>query len=200
MLLVKKKKGRSKFRCFKLLSERDTWHLCSYFIGQSKSHIKLNISWVERNIPTMERNRECFNKKCNLFCSLWAHCLCTSLWLWMSIQGCCKESIQTVFKAVPDLHFVFLIVVSYMSLSSTLITIFRQVGYVLSLTYDEDFATHVCHSHSHYPQLHICRARGQVLSIWSGIIDSRTLDYQRTNPRECQLVRTDTNKTTWIKS
>uniref|UniRef100_A0A286XCY1 Cilia- and flagella-associated protein 61 N-terminal domain-containing protein n=1 Tax=Cavia porcellus TaxID=10141 RepID=A0A286XCY1_CAVPO len=30
--------------------------------------------------------------------------------------GCCKEIIRTVFKAVPDLHFIFLIVPSYMSL------------------------------------------------------------------------------------
>ena len=161
--------------------------------------VKLKVSWVERNIPTMERDRECFNKKYNLFCSLWAYCSCTSLWLWTNIQGCCRESIQTAFNAVPDLHFMFLIVASYMSLSSTLTTIFRQAGYVPSLTYDEDFATHVCHSHSHYPQLHIRRARGQVLSLWSGPTDSRTLDYQRTSPREYQIVRTHAKETTWIK-
>ncbi|XP_058419300.1 cilia- and flagella-associated protein 61 [Diceros bicornis minor] len=73
--------------------------------------------------------------------------------------GCCKEIIRTVFKAVPELHFIFLIVPSYMSLGSTLITVFDQVGTVPSLTYDEDFAVHICHRHSHYPQLHIRRAR-----------------------------------------
>eukprot|EP00069_Balaena_mysticetus_P019236 bmy_12050T0 len=74
--------------------------------------------------------------------------------------GCCKEIIRTVFKAVPDLHFIFLIVPSYMSLGSTLITVFDQVGNIPSLTYDEDFAVHICHRHSHYPQLHIRKARG----------------------------------------
>ncbi|XP_066243088.1 cilia- and flagella-associated protein 61 isoform X1 [Saccopteryx leptura] len=73
--------------------------------------------------------------------------------------GCCKEIIRTVFKAVPELHFIFLVVPSYMSLGSTLITVFDQVGNVPSLTYDEDFAVHICHRHSHYPQLHVRRAR-----------------------------------------
>ncbi|XP_054551968.1 cilia- and flagella-associated protein 61 isoform X2 [Talpa occidentalis] len=73
--------------------------------------------------------------------------------------GCCKEIIRTVFKAVPELHFIFLIVPSYMSLGSTLITVFDQVGTVPSLKYNEDFAVHICHRHSHYPQLHIRKAR-----------------------------------------
>ncbi|KAF6087624.1 cilia and flagella associated protein 61 [Phyllostomus discolor] len=73
--------------------------------------------------------------------------------------GCCKEIIRTVFKAVPELHFIFLIVPSYMSLGSTLITVFDQVGNIPSLTYDEDFAVYICHRHSHYPQLHIRKAR-----------------------------------------
>ncbi|XP_073734556.1 cilia- and flagella-associated protein 61 isoform X4 [Callorhinus ursinus] len=73
--------------------------------------------------------------------------------------GCCREIIRTVFKAVPELHFIFLIVPSYMSLGSTLITVFEQVGNIPSLTYDEDFAVHICHRHNHYPQLHIRNAR-----------------------------------------
>ncbi|XP_070341606.1 cilia- and flagella-associated protein 61 isoform X2 [Equus asinus] len=73
--------------------------------------------------------------------------------------GCCKEIIRTVFKAVPELHFIFLIVPCYMSLGSALITVFDPVGNVPSLTFDEDFAVHVCHRHNHYPQLHIRRAR-----------------------------------------
>ncbi|XP_054430110.1 cilia- and flagella-associated protein 61 [Pteronotus mesoamericanus] len=73
--------------------------------------------------------------------------------------GCCKEIIRTVFKAVPEIYFIFLIVPSYMSLGSTLITVFDQVGNIPSLTYDEDFAVHICHRHSHYPQLHIRKAR-----------------------------------------
>ena len=36
----------------------------------------------------------------------------------------------------------------------------------------------------------------QALSLWSGSTDSKTLDYQRTNPREYQIVRTHTKETT----
>ncbi|CAK6447385.1 unnamed protein product [Pipistrellus nathusii] len=73
--------------------------------------------------------------------------------------GCCKEIIRSVFKAVPELHFIFLIVPTYMSLGSTLITVFDQMGNIPNLTFDEDFAVHVCYRHSHYPQLHIRKAR-----------------------------------------
>ena len=36
--------------------------------------------------------------------------------------------------------------------------------------------------------------RDQTLSLWSGSTDSKTLDYQTTNPREYQIVRTHTKK------
>ena len=36
--------------------------------------------------------------------------------------------------------------------------------------------------------------RDQALSLWSGSTDSRTLDNQRTNPRKCQIVRSQTKK------
>ena len=42
--------------------------------------------------------------------------------------------------------------------------------------------------------------RDQALSLWSGSTDSKTLDYQRTNPREYEIVRTHTTKTTWIQN
>uniref|UniRef100_A0A8C8Z7A0 Cilia and flagella associated protein 61 n=1 Tax=Prolemur simus TaxID=1328070 RepID=A0A8C8Z7A0_PROSS len=73
--------------------------------------------------------------------------------------GCCKEIIRTVFKSVPELHFIFLIVPFYMSLGSTLVTVFDQVGNIPCLTDSEDFAVYVCHRHNHYPQLHIRKAR-----------------------------------------
>ena len=38
--------------------------------------------------------------------------------------------------------------------------------------------------------------RDQALSRWSGSTDSKTLDYQRTIPREYQIVRTHTKETT----
>ena len=40
------------------------------------------------------------------------------------------------------------------------------------------------------------KTRDQALSLWSGSTDSKTLDYQRTNPREYQIVRTHTKETT----
>ena len=41
--------------------------------------------------------------------------------------------------------------------------------------------------------------RDQALSLWGGSTDSKTLRYQRTNPREYQIVRTDTKETAWIQ-
>ena len=38
--------------------------------------------------------------------------------------------------------------------------------------------------------------RDQALSCWSGSTDSKTLDYQRTNPSEYQIVRTHAEETT----
>uniref|UniRef100_A0A4X2K6N3 Cilia- and flagella-associated protein 61 N-terminal domain-containing protein n=1 Tax=Vombatus ursinus TaxID=29139 RepID=A0A4X2K6N3_VOMUR len=66
---------------------------------------------------------------------------------------------KTVFKAAPDLHFIFLVVPSYMSLGSTLVTIFEPVGIVPCFSFDEEFSVHVCHRHHHCPQLYIRQAR-----------------------------------------
>ena len=41
--------------------------------------------------------------------------------------------------------------------------------------------------------------RDQALSLWSGSADSKTLDNQRTNPREYQIMRTHTKETTSIQ-
>ena len=38
--------------------------------------------------------------------------------------------------------------------------------------------------------------RDQALTLWCASTNSKTLDYQRTNPREYQIVRTHTNETT----
>ena len=40
--------------------------------------------------------------------------------------------------------------------------------------------------------------RDKALSLWKGSTDPKTLDYQRTNPRECQILRTHKEETTWI--
>ena len=49
------------------------------------------------------------------------------------------------------------------------------------------------------PQQLTAGNRDQALSLWSGCTDSKTLDYQRTNPRKYQMVRTHTKETTWIQ-
>ena len=38
--------------------------------------------------------------------------------------------------------------------------------------------------------------RDQALSLWNGSTDSKTLDYERTNPRVYQIVRIHTKETT----
>ena len=42
-------------------------------------------------------------------------------------------------------------------------------------------------------------SRDQALSLWSGNTDSKTLDYQRTNPSGYQIVRTHTKETSVIQ-
>ena len=44
-----------------------------------------------------------------------------------------------------------------------------------------------------------CKTRDQALSLWSGSTDSNTLDYQRTNLREYEIVRNHTKETSWIQ-
>ena len=41
--------------------------------------------------------------------------------------------------------------------------------------------------------------KDKTLNLWSEIIDSKTLNYHRTNPREYQIVITHTKETTWIQ-
>ena len=41
--------------------------------------------------------------------------------------------------------------------------------------------------------------RDQALSLWSGRTDSKTVDYQKTNPSDYQIVRTHTKETTSIQ-
>ena len=41
--------------------------------------------------------------------------------------------------------------------------------------------------------------RDQALSLWSGSTDFKTLDYQKTNPGEYQIVRTHIKETTLIQ-
>ena len=44
-----------------------------------------------------------------------------------------------------------------------------------------------------------CKTQDQALSLCSGSTESKTLDYQRTNPKEYQIVRTSTKEIIWIQ-
>ena len=41
-----------------------------------------------------------------------------------------------------------------------------------------------------------CKTQDQAMRLWSWSTDSKSLDYQRTNPREYEIVRTHTKETT----
>jgi len=47
-----------------------------------------------------------------------------------------------------------------------------------------------------YSSHYLSSLRYQALNLWSGSTDTKTLDYQRTNTREYQIVRTHTKETT----
>ena len=48
-----------------------------------------------------------------------------------------------------------------------------------------------------YSELHfVYGVRDQAVSLWNGSTDFKTMDYQRTNPQEYQLVKTHTKETT----
>ncbi|XP_028928234.1 cilia- and flagella-associated protein 61 isoform X2 [Ornithorhynchus anatinus] len=73
--------------------------------------------------------------------------------------GCCKEIISTTFKAVPELHFIYLLIPAHMNLGPTLKTVFEPVGCLPCLTFEEDFAVFVCLRQNYCPRLYIRKAR-----------------------------------------
>ncbi|XP_078714752.1 cilia- and flagella-associated protein 61 isoform X1 [Lampetra fluviatilis] len=71
---------------------------------------------------------------------------------------CAKQIIRTVFNAVPDLHFVFLLLKKNASPGAVLENIFTRMkmhGHVS----DPAGSLYVCHRHNHFPILHIRQAR-----------------------------------------
>ena len=72
------------------------------------------------------------------------------------------------------------------------------LGFIFGFSFwDMCFNLTWCHNKPLVESLFL--TRDQALSLWSGSTDSKTLDYQRTNPREYQIVRTPTKETTWIQ-
>ncbi|XP_050807242.1 cilia- and flagella-associated protein 61 [Gopherus flavomarginatus] len=73
--------------------------------------------------------------------------------------GCAQEIIRTVFKAVPEVHFILLFVPNDVDLGPGLGGFFEQMTSVPGSTVDVDFTLFVCHRHLHCPQLYIRKAR-----------------------------------------
>ena len=65
------------------------------------------------------------------------------------------------------------------------------LGFIFGFSFlDICFNLTSCHNKPLVESLFL--TRDQVLSLWSGSTDARTLDYQKINPREYQIVRTHT--------
>uniref|UniRef100_S4R4I4 Cilia- and flagella-associated protein 61 N-terminal domain-containing protein n=1 Tax=Petromyzon marinus TaxID=7757 RepID=S4R4I4_PETMA len=78
---------------------------------------------------------------------------------------CAKQIIRTVFNAVPDLHFVFLLLKKNASPGAVLENIFTKMkmhGHVS----DPGGSLYVCHRHNHFPILHIRQAREGGCLTW----------------------------------
>nr|XP_032651794.1 cilia- and flagella-associated protein 61 isoform X3 [Chelonoidis abingdonii] len=73
--------------------------------------------------------------------------------------GCAQEIIRTVFKAVPEVHFILLFVPNNVDLGPGLGAFFEQMTSVPGSIVDVDFTLFVCHRHQHCPQLYIRKAR-----------------------------------------
>lgn len=74
-------------------------------------------------------------------------------------HGCAREIIRTAFNAVPDLHFLFLVVPMGAYPDSALDEIFKQMDKKEGSTGASKGAVFVCHRHNHVPVLHVRKAR-----------------------------------------
>ncbi|XP_063155997.1 cilia- and flagella-associated protein 61 [Candoia aspera] len=72
---------------------------------------------------------------------------------------CCHEIMKTVFKTVPELHFILLFIPSQEELGIDLAAAFVPVMDPLSSTLNMEYSLHVSHRHQYCPQLYIRCAR-----------------------------------------
>ena len=68
------------------------------------------------------------------------------------------QTFRTVFNAVPDIHFVFLIVPSGVTPEPALNDIFETADKKES-SQTQDMSVFVCHRHNHAPVLYVRKAR-----------------------------------------
>ncbi|XP_076463469.1 cilia- and flagella-associated protein 61-like [Babylonia areolata] len=74
-------------------------------------------------------------------------------------QGCAREIVRTAFNAVPDLHFIFLVVPVGVFPDASVASVFDPMDKGESSTGPGEVAVFVCHRHNHVPILHIRKAR-----------------------------------------
>ncbi|XP_042320316.1 cilia- and flagella-associated protein 61 [Sceloporus undulatus] len=72
---------------------------------------------------------------------------------------CCQEILKTVFKTVPELHFILLFVPTQEDLGVDLSTAFVLMKIKPGSTFNMDYSLYVSHRHQYCPQLHVRYAR-----------------------------------------
>ncbi|XP_061443815.1 cilia- and flagella-associated protein 61 isoform X3 [Rhineura floridana] len=72
---------------------------------------------------------------------------------------CCHEIMTTVFKTVPELHFILLFVPCQEDLGINLATAFLPMKSILGSTLDFDYSLYVSHRNQYCPQLYVRCAR-----------------------------------------
>ncbi|KAK2147282.1 hypothetical protein LSH36_561g01009 [Paralvinella palmiformis] len=91
-------------------------------------------------------------KKCNAMNSLFMHYFVAKQ---EYSHGCAKEIIRTMFNAVPELHYCFLIVPKGVFPESSLADLFKEMDLVSKDKGPDGCVVFVCYRHDHVPVLHV---------------------------------------------
>lgn len=74
-------------------------------------------------------------------------------------HGCAQEIVRTLFNAVPELHFCFLVVPTGVFPDTSLANLFQQMDGLSGTAAPDGCTVFVCHRHAHVPVLHVRHAR-----------------------------------------
>ncbi|KAL3874225.1 hypothetical protein ACJMK2_037270 [Sinanodonta woodiana] len=75
------------------------------------------------------------------------------------VHGCASEIIRTAFNAVPDVHYLFLVVPKNVYPEAEIADLFKPMNKGETASGPLECAIFVCHRHKHVPVLHIRHAR-----------------------------------------
>ncbi|KAK3611320.1 hypothetical protein CHS0354_029969 [Potamilus streckersoni] len=75
------------------------------------------------------------------------------------VHGCAREIIRTAFNAVPDVHYLFLVVPKNVYPEAEIADLFKPMNKGETTSGPLECAIFVCHRHKHVPVLHIRHAR-----------------------------------------